>query len=108
MSKKLIFFQRVYKRVSKIPKGQVASYSQIAAMVSTPRAARVVGFALKHLPKSSNIPWHRVINAKGFISIENLAVSKDEQARRLQQEGIKVEFRNGNWWVDLEKYLWNP
>ncbi len=100
------FFDQVYFWVRKIPKGKVAAYSQIAALASTPRAARVVGLALSKLPGGSKIPWHRVIDSKGMISIENLVIPKAEQARRLQQEGIKVKFRDGNYWVDLKKYLW--
>ena len=98
------FQQAVYRAVSKIPKGRVATYGQIAAGVSSSRAARQVGVVLKNLPAGSNIPWHRVINSKGMFSIENLVVPKAEQARRLQAEGIKVIFRDGNFWVDLKKY----
>src|SRR3989344_839896 len=71
-----------------------------------PRAARMVGTALRQLPSKSKIPWWRVINSRGMISIENLAVPKPEQARYLQVDGIKVKLRNGNYWVDLKKYLW--
>ena len=103
------FFAKVYEAVKKIPRGQVATYGQIAALVSSPRAAQIVGYALRSLPAHSKVPWHRVINGKGMISIENLAVSKREQASHLQKEGIAVELRDGNYWVDLEKYLWeNP
>lgn len=94
--------------VQKVPRGKVATYGQIAALVFSPRAARMAGFALKTLPPNSKIPWQRVVNREGMISIENLAVSKAEQAKRLQKEGVRVEFRNGNYWVDLEKYLWKP
>ena len=91
-----------------IPRGRVATYGQIAALVYTPRAARAVGLVLRNLPANTKVPWHRVINAHGMISIENLNVPKQEQARRLQKEGIEVRFRDGNWWVDLRKYLWRP
>ncbi|MDP3741046.1 MAG: methylated-DNA--[protein]-cysteine S-methyltransferase [bacterium] len=100
------FQEKVYAIVAKIPKGKVVTYSQIAAMISTPRAARQVGMALSRLPQDSDIPWHRVINAQGFITIENLSVPKQEQARRLQKEGIKVVLKNGNYLVDLGRYLW--
>lgn len=66
----------------------------------------MVGLVLSKLPKATKLPWHRVINSQGIISIENLAVPKAEQARRLQAEGVKVELRDGNYWVDLSKYLW--
>ena len=104
----MIFFEKVYTVVAKIPKGRVATYGQIAAFISTPRASRVVGFALRNLPAKSQIPWQRVLNGRGMISIENMAISKAEQARCLQAEGIKVKFKNSNYWVDLGKYLWKP
>lgn len=93
------FFEKVYKCISQIPYGSVASYGQIAAMAGNPRAARMVGFALSRLPADSKIPWHRVVNVKGMISIENLSVPKQEQATRLQKEGIEVKLKNGNYWV---------
>lgn len=99
-------YQKVYEAVKRIPKGNAATYGQVAALIGSPRAARQVGFVLSKLPADSKIPWHRVVNSRGMISIENLSVPKQEQARRLQKEGIEVEFRNGNYWVDLDKYQW--
>lgn len=99
------FFEKVYTLVAKIPRGRVATYGQIAAMISSPKAARIVGFALKNLPPRTHIPWQRVVNKDGMISIENLNFPKEEQAKRLQQEGIKVKFEGGNFWLDLNKYL---
>lgn len=105
MASGISFGERAYTVVSQIPSGKVATYGQIASLISTPRAARMVGWVLRQLPAQSNIPWHRIINSRGMISIENLSVPKEEQVRRLQKEGIKVGFRNGNYWVDLDKYL---
>lgn len=102
------FSKRVIGEIGRIPNGKVATYGQIAALVHTPRAARMVGQVLRNLPANSQAPWHRVINSQGMISIENLRVPKSEQAKRLQEEGITVIFRDGNYWVDLKKYLWNP
>lgn len=102
------FFEKVYAWVKQIPRGRVATYGQIAGLVSSPRAARMVGYSLRNLPENTLIPWQRVINARGIISIENLAVPKAEQAKRLQAEGIAVKFKNGNYRVDLKKYLWKP
>lgn len=98
------FYQQVYQIVKKIPKGRVATYGQIAGLISTPRAARVVGFALRLLP--TGIPWQRVINSRGMISIENLDCPKELQANLLKKEGIKVTLKQGNYWVDLNKYSW--
>ncbi|MDP3993621.1 MAG: MGMT family protein [bacterium] len=101
------FLERVYEEAGKIPKGKVLTYGQIASLISTPRAARIVGFALRQLPPDTKIPWQRVVNGRGMISIENMNFPKTEQARRLQGEGIEVVLRDGNYWVDLKKYLWN-
>ena len=100
------FFEIVYHLVAKIPRGKVATYGQIAAMISTPRAARIVGFALSVLPRDTHVPWQRVVNGKGMISIENLALPKSLQAQHLQKDGVEVKFKNGNYFVDLRKYLW--
>ncbi|MFB0536550.1 MAG: MGMT family protein, partial [Anaerolineae bacterium] len=56
------FFSRVYRLVSMIPRGKVASYGQIARMLGSPRGARTVGWALHGLPEGTDVPWHRVIN----------------------------------------------
>ena len=102
------FAEQVLQVLGKIPKGQVATYGQVAAIVYSPRAARAVGQILRNLPQDTGMPWHRVIASTGMISIENLSVPKSEQVRRLQEEGIEVIFRDGNYWVDLKKYLWRP
>ncbi|MFH1171341.1 MAG: MGMT family protein [bacterium] len=102
------FYFRVYIIVRQIPKGKVATYGQIAALLGNPRGARMVGWALNCLKPNTKIPWQRVINSEGRISIENLRASKDLQAQLLQSENVTVTFRDGTYWVDLTKYLWNP
>ncbi|MBI2096920.1 MAG: MGMT family protein [Candidatus Sungbacteria bacterium] len=101
------FYQEVYKLVAKVPKGKVATYGQIAALISTPRAAQVVGFALRALPQNSEVPWQRVINSQGCISIQNPRWPQSEQARLLKREGIKVAFSHNVYRVDLDKYLYS-
>jgi len=102
------FSQRVYAVVKKIPKGKVATYGQVAALIGSPRASRQVGWALHALDaaKSENVPWQRVINKQGYISIMNREHAQDEQAWKLKQDGVKVVKKEKLWWVDLEKYLW--
>ncbi|KKW23567.1 MAG: methylated-DNA-protein-cysteine methyltransferase [Parcubacteria group bacterium GW2011_GWA2_51_12] len=102
------FADKILTFARAIPKGKVTTYGALAAAVSSPRSARVVGYLLRHLPSGTPVPWQRVVNARGMISIENLAIPKTEQTRRLQGEGVEVELRNGNYWVDLRKYFWNP
>src|SRR3989338_7122951 len=104
----MTFEERIYKLISQIPRGQVTSYGTLAAAAATPRAARAVGSLLRALPWGPPLPWHRVVNARGMISIENLAIPKTEQSRRLQAEGVRVELKGGNYWVDLRKYYWSP
>ena len=101
------FYRKVYDVVKKIPQGRVATYQQIAIMVSTPRAARMVGWALRALPEGADVPWQRVINSRGMISIQNLRAPKSLQARLLREEGVQVRIEDGNYIVDLDKYLWH-
>ena len=100
----MIFAERVYQVVRQIPPGQVATYGQIAAILGQPRAARMVGVALAKSPHD-DVPWQRVINRHGMISIENLAVTKDDQAYLLRQEGIEITEKDGNLFVNLATYL---
>lgn len=102
------FFFRAYNEIRKIPKGKVATYGQIAALVGSPRASQQVGWALAHLKADTNVPWQRVINREGRITIENMRFPKDLQAKMLEAEGVSVELRDGNFFIDLEKYLWDP
>ena len=55
--------------VRRIPQGRVATYGQVAALAGLPRHARQVGYALHALPEGTDVPWHRVVNAKGEVSL---------------------------------------
>ncbi|MCF7912822.1 MAG: MGMT family protein [Candidatus Cloacimonetes bacterium] len=61
-------YDKIYQVVRQIPRGKVATYGQIAALAGLPRQARLVGYAMHNIPEGSDIPWQRVINAKGEIS----------------------------------------
>ena len=101
------FFERVYAVVKLIPKGKVATYGQIAAILEHPRAARTVGWALHGLndQQERRVPWHRVINAQGRISNSGgRHGGAEEQFRRLKKEGIKFD-QTGR--CGLRKYLWD-
>jgi methylated-DNA-protein-cysteine methyltransferase-like protein len=93
------FFVRVYEVVRMIPRGQVATYGQIAAIVSHRRAARTVGWALHSLVEGTKVPWHRVINARGQISLN----PGTRQVSLLRQEGVNV---NAQGKVDLKRFQW--
>ena len=99
------FFTCVYRLVSQVPKGKVVTYGQVAALLGAPRAARAVGSALRYLPQplSQTVPWQRVINASGSISIRGDVYRVDEQRWLLESEGIEFN-RYGK--VNLEKYQW--
>jgi methylated-DNA-protein-cysteine methyltransferase-like protein len=101
------FYQKVYALTKKIPQGKVATYGQIASIISTPRAARMVGWAL-HLCDINEVPWQRVINSRGMISTTCLDHPRELQAALLSAEGIKVEEKQSNYYIDLKKYLWQP
>ena len=97
------FKQQVITFIKKIPKGKVASYGQVAAAAGSPRSARQVGAILRSLDTLDNqIPWWRVLNNKGIISIKgNWTATKQTQKKLLEQEGIKI---NKDFSLDMEKY----
>ena len=82
------FYQQIYCLVRLIPKGNIVSYGMIAAALGAANKARVVGYALHRLNPETKIPWHRVINAKGRISIRGDNVRAIVQKQRLMLEGI--------------------
>lgn len=93
--------ERIWQVVALIPQGKVATYGDVAAQAGLPGAARRVGRALKRLPKGSRIPWHRVVNAQGQISLPAGSASQYTQRERLEAEGIS--FRGGKS-LDLAQY----
>jgi methylated-DNA-protein-cysteine methyltransferase-like protein len=96
--------QRIWQSVYAIPSGKVASYGQIAALAGLPRAARFAGSSLKDLPASTKIPWHRVVNSQGKISLTKSSPSYKKQIQRLKSEGVLV--RDGK--VSMKDYQWRP
>ncbi len=95
-------YQLIYAAVLQIPEGQVATYGDVAALAGLPNHARMVGYALHHLAEDSTVPWHRVINAQGALSIGQSRLDR-EQVQRGLLEAEGVVFRaNGR--VDLKKY----
>jgi methylated-DNA-protein-cysteine methyltransferase-like protein len=81
------FFGQVYAVVLCIPPGRVATYGQIARMLEQPHAARTVGWAMRALPEGSGVPWFRVVNAAGRISLRG-SEGVAEQRRLLEAEGV--------------------
>lgn len=82
--------QRIYETVSRIPAGKVMSYGQVAAVAGLPGQARLVGYALHNLPDDSPVPWHRVLNARGKISLDMHYGPGALQRSLLENEGVEV------------------
>lgn len=105
--------RRIWDRVREIPPGSVANYGQIAELAGIPRGARQVGYALRQLPHGTDVPWHRVVNASGGISLPADSAGFKEQKRRLAEEGVvviagKVRLREFRWEPDMDELLWKP
>jgi methylated-DNA-protein-cysteine methyltransferase related protein len=100
------FKKMVIDLVRIIPPGKVMSYGQIALHMGTPRAARQVGWTLRQIGTETTIPWWRVINQKGRISIDgNLHADKQLQRKLLEAEGVEV---SNEYQVEMEKYRFIP
>lgn len=84
------FYQRVYAVVQRIPRGKVATYGQVAALAGSPRAARVVGYALHVNPRPGVIPCHRVVNRFGGLAPAFAFGGQDAQRILLEGEGVSV------------------
>ena len=103
------FYEQVYAVVRRIPKGKVTSYGRVAQMLGAPNAARAVGYALRALkdkredPAYNNVPWQRVVNSQGRISIVNRDAGPHRQAELLRAEGVEV---SEDLRIDLDVYLW--
>jgi methylated-DNA-protein-cysteine methyltransferase related protein len=125
-------YKRIYAVVSRIPKGRVATYGQVAALARLPRQARLVGYAMHALPADGYprgkpassarrapsregsgtlpgfpryVPWHRVVNAAGKISIRGDGLGHDElQAQLLGREGVRF-VKDA---IPLTRYRWKP
>mgnify|MGYP005860698997 CR=1 FL=1 len=95
------FFQQVYRLVRHIPAGKVASYGQIARMLGVPNGARMVGWAMGSAP-SGDVPWHRVVNARGEVSLRPGGGAELQRAL-LEEEG--VAFGAGGR-IDLARHGW--
>ncbi|MDN3018017.1 MGMT family protein [Paenibacillus sp. BSR1-1] len=98
------FTENVVEIIRNIPAGKVMTYGQIAALAGSPRAARQVVRILHSMSKKHRLPWHRVINAKGQIALQD-EESYQEQLWSLEAEGIEVGL---NGVIDLKIYQYMP
>ena len=93
-------YERIYDVVMRIPSGKVTTYGQVARLAGIPRGARQVGYAMAALGRGKprpEIPWHRVVNAKGESSLG------EEQITRLEAEGVVFDERAR---INLKTYGW--
>ncbi|MFC6635006.1 MGMT family protein [Microbulbifer taiwanensis] len=93
---------RICRVLASVPRGRVITYGDLAEMAGYPRAARLAGQTLRKLPRDTRLPWHRVINAQGRISLPEPGAQR--QRERLEREGITL--LKGR--VELAKYRWQP
>lgn len=93
---------RIYAVVNRIPKGRVATYGQVARLAGLGGQARQVGYALHALPSGSKVPWHRVVNARGQISLRSEPNAEYLQKVLLERDGVRFEGER----IALDRYGW--
>lgn len=97
-----MYRERVWLIVHGIPRGKVTSYGAVAKLAGLPRGARLIGRILAQLPAGSALPWHRVVNSRGQISLPPGSASYREQRERLLSEGIEIN----NDRIDFKRFGW--
>lgn len=96
-------FGKIFRLVARIPRGRVCAYGDIAWKVGT--TPRHVGWALSGCP--DGVPWHRVVNHKGQLSIGKRAhYLRELQRGLLVKEGVR--FSNSDNISDFDRYRWRP
>ncbi len=98
-------YARIYVQIRRIPRGRIATYGQIASLAGLGGHARQVGYALSALPEETKVPWHRVINARGEVSLRTEPGCDDGQRRLLETEGVDFG-PHGR--VTLSRFRWRP
>jgi methylated-DNA-protein-cysteine methyltransferase-like protein len=82
--------EAIYLALMTVPHGKVITYGQLASLAGLPGAARLAGTVLCGLPENTELPWHRVINAQGKISLPADSAAYKKQQQRLQAEGVQM------------------
>jgi methylated-DNA-protein-cysteine methyltransferase-like protein len=98
-------YAAIYRIVRQIPRGRVATYGQVAQLAGLAGHARQVGYALHALPSATTVPWHRVVNAGGGISLRASPGGELTQRMLLEREGIRF---NGRGRLSLALVRWQP
>ena len=94
--------QMLWQVLAAIPPGRVSSYGRLAQLAGLGRGARLVGRWLGQLPDATNLPWHRVLNSQGHLSLPADSASGQEQYQRLMAEGVIIRNRR----VSMTRYGW--
>lgn len=97
------FSKKVINAIKKIPRGQVATYGQIARIAGKEQGSRGVAWILHSSSKAYNLPWHRVLNSKGQISFPRLTALHVKQKNLLLREGVEL---SDSGMIDLEEFQW--
>lgn len=98
------FSHRVKEIIKRVPRGKVATYGQIAALAGNHRAARQVAWILHSSSQRDSLPWHRIVNRRGRISIQQTS-GYETQKLLLKIEGIEFDENDS---INFKKYLWYP
>jgi methylated-DNA-protein-cysteine methyltransferase-like protein len=98
------FQEEVYRVVSLIPRGRIASYGEVAVLAGRPRAARAVGNALRSLESDGGVPWWRVVNGTGVVSTSPIDHTKQVQRMLLEAEGVVFDAAGR---IDWERFGWD-
>ena len=98
-------YELIYSVVRRIPRGRVATYGQVATLAGLAGHARQVGYALNALPDATVVPWHRVVNAAGRISVRAVPGGELVQQLLLEKEGGRLDARGR---IPLDRLRWQP
>ena len=98
------FTEKALIVIKQIPPGKIMTYGQVAATAGSPRAARQVTRILHSMSAKHNLPWHRIVNAKGRIMLRD-EESRFFQRKSLQEEGVEVDNDDC---IDLNRYQFDP
>ncbi len=102
------FDEQVYALVHAIPPGKVLTYGQVARLLDVPHGARAVGWAMLRLPNGTDVPWHRVINAKGGISTGYAENGQLIQRTLLEAEGVRFDAEGHTRLYGPDGVMWKP
>ena len=98
-------YDRIWRVVARIPRARVATYGQVAALAGLPGRARQVGYAMHALPHATRVPWQRVVNARGEVSLRAEPGADRLQRALLEAEGVQFDARGR---IDLARWGWQP